>query len=56
MIFLFDFSTTRCFMNYSTNFEGVLLEMRGYTCVLRGCSCTLKTHNYPPLYNEGGRR
>ena len=33
------------------NFEGVLLAMRGCTCVLRGCSCILKTPNSPPVHS-----
>ena len=31
------------------HFEGVLLAVRGCTCVLRGCSRTLKIPHSPPL-------
>ena len=31
------------------NVEGVFLALKGCTCVLRGCSRTLKTPNSPPL-------
>ena len=39
----------RCFIKLSFHFEGVLLAVRGCTCMLRGCSRTLKTPNSPPL-------
>ena len=39
-------------MNFSYNFEGVLLAMRGCTCVLRGCSRILKTPNSPSLFSS----
>ena len=38
-----------CFIKFSFHFEGVLLAVRGCTCMLRGCSRTLKTPNSPPL-------
>ena len=33
----------------SFHFEGVPLAVRGCTCMLKGCSRTLKTPNSPPL-------
>ena len=36
------------FIEISCHFEGVLLAVRGCTCMFRGCSRTLKTPNSPP--------
>ena len=44
------------FMIFFFCFEGVLLAMRGCTCLLRGCSRTLKTPNSPPLGPGPGSR
>ena len=44
----------RCFIKLSFHFEGVLLAVRGCTCMLRGCSRTLETLNSPPLGAGGG--
>ena len=43
-----------CYVFYDLffNFEGVLSVMRGWACVLRGCSRTLKIPNSPPLLNS----
>ena len=49
IIYLLDVCLKRCFAKFSFHFEGVLLAVRGCTCVLRGCSRTLKTPNSPPL-------
>ena len=49
IIFLLDLSIKMCFINFFFNFERVHLAMKGCTCVLRGCSRTLKTPNSPPL-------
>ena len=48
-ITLLNIYLTRCFMNFSFHFEGVLLAVRGCSFMFRGCSRTLKTPNYPPL-------
>ena len=44
---LLDVSLKRV-VEFFFHFEGVLLVVSGYTCVLRGCSRTLKTPNSPP--------
>ena len=50
IILVLDLSITRYFMQFFFNFERVLSAIRGFMCVLRGCSRTLKIHNYPPLH------
>ena len=49
IVFLFNLGIIRYFITLFFNFEGMLLAMRGCTCVFRGCSRTLKTPNSPPL-------
>ena len=46
-ISVLDVSVTGCFTMSFFHFEGVLLATRGCTCVLRGCSRTLRTPNSP---------